>query len=315
MTLLSKLTTPLAAVAMAFSGSLIAAVPASAGGVLTVPEADWTGGQVTCRIIETIMENNLGYKIKHVTIPSGPAVYEGLRSGDFDFACEGWPSYNPIKSSYMTEYGGDGSVVKFSDSGIVGESGYYVPRYLVEGADAKAPDLKKFTDLNKYVDLFKALETGEKGKVLGCPVAAWACDDQKRLDALGVNFTAVELGSETAHWAEMQAAYKRHEPFVAYAWEPHWIHATLDMVQLELPEYSESAWPASGWARDVTYNFGNPKMLTDHADAVNLIKNSHLSNAEQAGMILAIDVDGKDIDDVVNDWLTKNESTWKAWLN
>jgi len=314
MNLFKKLTLPLAAVAIGLSGGIATLSTAQAAGILTVPEADWTGGQVTCRVIETLLEDHMGYKIKRVNIPSGPAVWEGLRSGDFDFGCETWPSYNPIKSEYVTEYGGDGSVLKLGDSGIVGVSNYYVPRYLVEGADAKAPDLKSFTDLNKYVDLFKALETGDKGKILGCPVAAWACDDQARLDALGVNFKAVELGSETAHWAEMQAAYKRGEPFVAYAWEPHWIHAALDMVPLTLPDYDEAKWPATGWATDVTFNNANPSMLTKHADAAKLISKARLTNTQQAGMILAIDVDGKDIDDVVRAWLDQNEAIWKPWL-
>jgi len=315
MTFFKKLTLPIAAAALALTGAIAPMAPAVAGGVLTVPDPDWTGGQVTCRVIGAILENNMGYKIKRVTIPGGPAVFEGVRSGDFDFACELWPSYNPIKSKYLKEWGGDGSIVKLGDAGIIGASSYYVPRYLVEGPDAKAPDLKTLQDLNKYVDLFKTMETGDKGKILGCPVAAWACDDQKRMDALGVNFTAVELGSETAHWAEMQAAYKRHEPFVAYAWEPHWIHAALDLVPLELPAYDEAKWPATGWAKDVTFNMGNPSMLTKHADAVKMIGKSHLSNKEQAAMILAIDVDGKNIDDVVNDWLAKNEAIWKPWLD
>jgi len=34
----------------------------------------------------------------------------------------------------------------------------------------------------------------------------------------------------------------------------------------------------------------------------------------QAPMILAIDVDGKDMEEVVVEWLAQNEETWKAWL-
>ena len=315
MSLLKKLTTHVAAAALAAAGIMAPLAPASAAGILTVPEADWTGGMVTCHIIQSILKDNLGYKFKLVTIPGGPAVFEGIRSGDFDFSCETWPSYNPIKSNYIKEWGGDESIVKLGDAGIIGVSNYYVPRYLVEGPDAKAPDLKTFQDLSKYNDLFKTLETGGKGRILGCPVAAWACDDQPRLDALGVDFVAVELGSETAHWAEMQAAFKRGEPFVAYAWEPHWIHAALDLVPLTLPAYDEAKWPATGWAEDVTFNMGNPEMLTKHADAAKVIANARLTNNQQASMILAIDVDGKDIDDVVDDWLAKNEAIWKAWLN
>jgi len=214
----------------------------------------------------------------------------------------------------MTKWGGDGSVDVFGEAGIIGESSYYVPAYMVEGDGAVAPDLKTLADLNKYVDILKTLETGDKGRLIGCPTAAWECRDQERLDLNGINFHAVELGSETAHWAEMQAAYKRHEPFVAYAWEPHWIHAALDLRKIELPPYDLAKWPATGWALDVTVNYGRPALRTEHPDVVKLIENSYLTNDMQAGMILAIDVDGRDIDEVVKEWMDANESVWRAWI-
>ena len=288
--------------------------PAQAQGVLTAPEADWTGGQVTCKVIQILLEDQLHYKVKRITMPSGPGVREGIRSGDIDFACESWPAYDSTKEKYITEYGGDGSVAKLGDAGIVGVSSYYVPRYLVEGPDALAPDLKTLADLNKYVDLFKSLETGDKGRLIACPTPAWECEDAKRLELNGINFVAVELGAETAHWAEIQAAYKRKEPFVAYAWEPHWIHAALDLVALELPPYSAEDWPATGWGVDVTYNYGRPDLIETDPEAANLIINSTLSNDEQAAMILAIDVDGRDLDEVVQEWVDANESTWRTWL-
>lgn len=306
--------------AVAAAGALIAgasfgtATTASAGGTLTAPDADWTGGVVTCRVIQHILENEMDYKVKTIVMPSGPGVAEGLRSGDLDFACESWPSYSTIKEKYITEWGGDGSVLKLGDSGIVGLSSYFVPRYLVEGEGALAPDLKTWEDMNKYSDLFKTTETGDKGRLLGCPVAAWQCEDQKRMDALGLNFHPVELGSETAHWAEMKAAFNRKEPFIAYAWSPHWIHASLDLVEIILPDHSDEKWPATGWAKDITFNYGAPSMLTDHPKAAQLIINSNLGNVQQAGMILAIDVDGRDMDEVVEEWMEANEDTWRAWI-
>lgn len=299
--------------AVAVALSVIAAMPAKAGGVLNVADADWTGGLVTCRIIESILENEMGYKIKNITIPSGAGVYEGMRAGDLDFACEGWPSYSSSKEAYITEFGGDGSVIKLGDVGVIGASSYYVPRYMVEGDAASAPDLHTIADLNNYVDLFKTLESGDQGRLIGCPVAAWECDDSKRLELLGINFIAAELGSETAHFAEIQAAYARKEAFVAYAWEPHWIHAELDLVPLELPEYSD-AWPATGWPEDVTFNYGRPGMLTEYPDVVELIANSHLTNDQQAALIHAIDVEGRDLDEVIEEWMVANEATWRTWL-
>jgi len=287
---------------------------ASAGGVLKSSVNDWTGGAVMCEIIHQIAERELGYKIKRITMPSGPGRDEAVRSGDLDYGCELWPSYSTTKEKFVKEYGGDGSIIKIADAGVVGESSYYIPRYLVEGDDAKAPDLKSWEDMNKYAELFKTLETGDKGRLLGCPTAAWQCEDTKRMELLGLNYAAVELGSEAAHWAEMQAAYKRKEPFIAYAWEPHWIHAALDLVKVELPAHSDEKWPATGWATDVTYNYGNPDFIKDHPKVAKLIENFRLSNAEQAPLILAIDVDGKDMEDVVDQWLIDNESTWKGWL-
>ncbi len=310
----SKLMASVGGLLVAFGVAFGAASPAPAGGVLNVPEADWTGGQVTCKILQIILEEEMGYKLKRIVMPAGPGISAGMKAGDLDFGCEMWPSYSPEKSKNIAEWGGDGSVIKLGDAGIIGVSGYYVPRYLVEGDGALAPDLKKLTDLNKYKDLFKAIETGDQGRIAGCPVAAWACDDQKRMDMLGVDFLAVELGSETAHWAEMKAAYKRGEPFVWYAWEPHWIHAALDLVSLEMPPHSDEAWPATGWAVDVTYNYGRPGMLTEHPAASRLIINSNLTNDQQAGMILAIDVDGCDIDEVVREWMAANEDIWRAWI-
>ena len=240
---------------------------------LTAPDADWTGGVVTCRVLQYIMENEMGYKIKTVTMPSGPGVSEGIRNGDLDFACETWPSYSTTKEKYVTKYGGDGSVAFLGETGIVGSSGYFVPRYMIEGDDsrgipASTPNLATFKDLNQYKHMFKSLESGDKGNLIGCPVAAWECEDQARLDQLGIDFHAQALGSETAHWAEIQAKYKRGEPFLAYAWAPHWIHAALDLVEIELPAYDEGKWPATNWPQDVTFKFGNPSFIEEHPDVV-----------------------------------------------
>ena len=287
---------------------------ANAGGVLKSAVNDWTGGAVMCEIVHQILENEMDYKIKRIVMPSGPGRDEAIRSGDLDYGCELWPSYSNTIQKYVTEYGGDGSMLKFSDAGVIGVSSYYVPRYMVEGEDAPAAGLKTWEDMNQHAELFKTLETGDKGRLLGCPVAAWLCEDNKRMEMLGLNYEAVELGSEAAHWAEMQAAYKRKEPFIAYAWEPHWIHAALDLVAVELPPHSDDKWPATGWAEDVTFNYGNPDFAEKHPEVVELIKKFRLTNDMQAPMILAIDVDGKDMEDVVSEWLDANEDTWKAWM-
>lgn len=297
----------------------MASAPAEAGKArLTAADPDWTGGLVTCRLIEFIIKD-WGYKVKRVTMPSGPAVMEAIRAGDMDYGCESWPSYSTTKDKYIKKWGGDGSIAYMGGVGVIGQSGYYVPRYVIEG-DAKrgikatAPGLKSWEQMNQYKKVFATLETGDKGRLIACPVAAWQCKDAERIAGLKLEYHPLELGSETAHWAEMQAAYKRGEPFIAYAWEPHWIHAALDLVEVKLPDHSKEAWPVSDWPQDVTYNYGSPELAKKHPRVAKLINNMNLTNSQQAEMILAIDVGKKKADDVVKEWMKSNEGIWKKWI-
>ena len=312
-----KLKTALAVATLALG--LTALPSAHAAKRLTVADLDWTGAVVTCRTIQYVLENEMGYRVKTVTMPGGPGAWEAVRSGDVDYYCETWPSYNPIKSEYLKEYGGDGSLTKIADSGIIGKSGYFVPRYVIEGDEsrgipASAPDLKTVQDLNKYKHMFRSLESGDRGNLIGCPVAAWLCEDQQRLDTLGVDFNAQALGSEIAHWAEIESKYKRGEPFVAYAWAPHWIHAALDLVEIELPVYDEGKWPATNWPQDITFKFGNPDFIKEHPDVVKLLEKHRLTNEQQAVMIYEVDKKQRDIDEVVEEWMEANKEVWASWL-
>jgi glycine betaine/proline transport system substrate-binding protein len=291
----------------------------AAKGILKLHEGDWTGNLVSCKLLEIILEDEMDYKVKRIFLPGGAQVWEAIIAEELDIACEGWPSYNPTKEKYMKEYGGDGQVEMLGRVGVVGASGWYVPRYVVEGDAARgikplAPDLKTYADLNKYHDIFKTPETAPKGRLLACPVAAWECKDAERAQGLGVDFVPVVLGSEPAHWAELDAAYSRGEALLVYAWEPHWVHAKYELVEVGLPAYSDDAWPATDWPDDPTFNFGPPGLKDKHPAVYQLVKNQNLSNTQQAGMILDVDINGMDLEAAVRKWMAANEDVWRAWL-
>lgn len=309
----------LLAAVFAITAAIAPGTSYAAKGVLTLHEGDWTGNLVSCKLLEIILEDEMDYKVKRTFLPGGPVVYEAIIGGEIDFACEGWPSYNPTKGEYIKEFGGDGQVDKLGDMGIVGASGWYVPRYVIEGDSARgikavAPDLKSYKDLNKYKEIFATPETAPKGRVIECPVAAWECESDGRVEGLGLDYEAVVLGSDTAQWAELEGAYSRGEPILIYAWEPHWVHAKYDLVSIELPEYSDDAWPATTWPQDITYNYGTPELKEKHPDAYQLIVNQNLSNTQQAGMILDVDVNGMDLEAAVRKWMAANEDVWRAWI-
>ena len=106
-------------------------------------------------------------------------VWEAISAGDIDFACESWPGYAEADDvmlnapliydgEVVVEYSGTGEVIAFT-TGIIGASDYYVPKYFVDAN----PDFKNWEDLNKFKAEFATVETGSKGRLIGCPVAGW----------------------------------------------------------------------------------------------------------------------------------------------
>ncbi len=88
---------------------------------LTAAVADWTGGEITCQVAVSMLEEELGYKVKRVVFPSGTGLWEAIAAGELDFACESWPSYAEADTVMLKEdliyegkvvgtYNGDGSV-------------------------------------------------------------------------------------------------------------------------------------------------------------------------------------------------------------
>ena len=303
---------------------------------LTAAVADWTGGEITCQVAVSILEQELGYKVERIVFPSGTGLWEAISAGDIDFACESWPGYAEADDvmlnapliydgEVVVEYSGTGEVIAFT-TGIIGASDYYVPKYFVDAN----PDFKNWEDLNKFKAEFATVETGSKGRLIGCPVAGWNCHDQKRLDLLGLDFEAVELGTEVALLAEAQGAYDRQEPFLMYLWEPHFFFGKNEMVGIQLPPHNAcetfteannwkdcglGSWPATNWPKDFTMNYMNPAVMEkpENAEALAFFKKMKFQNGDQAKMLVRVDSDGLSVEEAVQEWKDSTDE-WQAWL-
>jgi ABC-type proline/glycine betaine transport system substrate-binding protein len=121
---------------------------------LTAAVADWTGGEITCQVAVSMLEQELGYRVDRIEFASGTGLWEAIAAGDIDFACESWPSYaeaddvmlnEPLyyDGAVVQEYSGTGEVMAFT-TGIIGASDYYVPKYFVDAN----PDFRGWEDLN-----------------------------------------------------------------------------------------------------------------------------------------------------------------------
>ena len=70
---------------------------------LSAAVADWTGGEITCQVAVTMLEEELGYEVKRVVFPSGTGLWQAIAAGEIDFACESWPSYAESDSVMLNE--------------------------------------------------------------------------------------------------------------------------------------------------------------------------------------------------------------------
>ena len=332
-----KISKIISAMILSFVLVLSSFAQANAAKRLTAAVADWTGGEISCQVAVSMLEEELGYKVKRIVFPSGTGLWEAIAAGEIDFACESWPSYAESDSVMMKEdliyegkkvgsYNGDGSVDLLGTVGVIGMSDYYIPKYA-----ADALGIKSWKDLNKHKDKFATIETGSKGRLIACPVAGWNCHDQKRLDILGIDFQADELGTEAAAVAEAVAAYKRKEPFLLYLWEPHWFFGAYEMVGVGLPEHADcetfteaknwkvcgqGKWPATGWAKDYTMNYGNPETFAkpEHAKAKEFFERMSFQNSDQAVMLVEVKQKKRDLKEVVKEWKDATPDKWKSWI-
>jgi glycine betaine/proline transport system substrate-binding protein len=48
--------------------------------------------------------------------------------------------------------------------------------------------------------------------------------------------------------------------------------------------------------------------------AYKAVKAFNITSDEMNAMVAQVDLDGKQVDDVVADWIAKNEERWKKWI-
>ena len=116
-----------------------------------------------------------------------------------------------------------------------------------------------------------------------------------------------------------------------YLWEPHWFFGAYDMVGVGLPDHKTcdsfteannwkdcgtAAWPATGWAKDYTFNYGNPETFAkaEHAKAAEFFTKMKFDNADQAVMLVEVKQKNRDLKEVVKEWKDANPDKWRSWI-
>ncbi len=279
---------------------------------IKLAENAWTGSSVNVHVAKILLEK-LGYPVEIVTIDEN-AQGASLAKGDLSASLELWPSGH---AENIKQYIDEQKVVENAGPlGVVGKIGWYIPTYMGD----KNPELATGEGLKQDAAMFKTAETGDAGQFLaGDP--SWVQYDGDVIKNLDLNFKVVSVGSEQAVLAAVDAAYSRNDPVLFYFWTPHSVHAKYKLTEVKLPDYSDACYAKASaggidcdYPPDVLFKIVWGDLKTKAPEAYQLLKNFKYTNADQIGMIAAVEVNGKTADVAAQEWVDKNEATWKAWM-
>ena len=277
------------------------------GEITTIVFGDnsWDSIQVHNRIAAFIIENGFeGYKADYMPGDSIP-LFSGLIQGDVDVNMESWHS-NMMEIYIKGTESGD--VIDLGQNMPDAPQGWWVPRYLVEGPDAKAPNLKSIADLPQYADLFADPEDKSKGIIYG-GVAGWGQLEisEAFYEKFGLEetFNMGVAGSGSVLAASMVGAYEKKEAWCGYYWAPTPILGTLDMIRLKGSEFE----PA------IVNILVNKSMLEKAPDVVEFLKAYATSVAVNNEFLAKMAAEDWDTQQTAEWFLKNKEDVWTEWVS
>lgn len=269
----------------------------------------WVGYQADAAVLTYLAENELGCVVKQKHVAEQVA-WQGLSTGQIDAILENW-GHDDLRKQYIDIMG---VAQSGGSTGNVGEIGWYVPPWMVE----KYPDITDWHSLNKYAEVFRTSESGDKGQLLdGDP--SYVTNDAALVDNLGLNYKVVQGGSETALIASLRQAQQRKIAMLAYFYSPQWFLGEVPLVKVNLPPYTSGcdADPAKIACDYPKYDLDkivSTKFAESGSPAYTLVKNFQWTNEDQNSVARSIAVDGMSDDEAAKKFIDAHPQLVAKWL-
>ena len=307
---------------VAFAGMLVVALVLALSGLAGRPAAatgtegpirfgvnDWTGQRISTRLMGAILER-AGFRVDYVDVNYMDQL-DQIAAGRIDVAMEYWSTAG---MAALEEAVAGGEVRLFGETGMNAREEWWYPSYVVE----RCPGLPDWRSLKACASVFAVPETAPKGRYLAGPVT-WGGFDEERVAALGLDFEVLHADTEADLYASLQAAVAKRQPVMLWIYAPHWAPTRFDGEWVAFPPFSEECYA------ERRYDCGKPAGpiwkvgaadLPDHWPvAAQAIEAFRISNDEMGELIARVEVDGIDIDTVVDEWIDRNTAVWKSWLD
>ena len=301
-----------ALVATTALGLIVAACSGGGGGtseVVDIAVNPWVGYEANAGVVGKLLKDQLGFTVEYKELTE-QVSWEGFESGEVDAIVENW-GHEDLAKTYITD---KKVAVDAGQTGINGVIGWYVPPWMAQ----QYPDITDWNNLNKYADMFKTSESGDKGQLLdGDP--SYVTNDVALVKNLNLNYEVVVGGSEAALIESFRKAEQNKTPLLAYFYSPQWFLNEVPLVKVNLPEYTAGcdADPEAVACDYPPYNLNKiiSKNLEDKAPkAAQLIKNFTWTAEDQNTVSNYIANDAMSREDAAAKWIADNEAKWKPWI-
>lgn len=291
---------------------------------------DWDSNSFNNGVAGFILEHGYGCDVDEIpgsTIP----LLNGMIRGDIDVTMEMWiPNVREAWEKAVA----DGDVKAIGTSFPDAIQKWFVPKYLVEGEDAPAPDLKSVSDLPRYAELFEDPEEPGKGRFYNC-ILGWGCEviNTKKLKAYGLldSYTNFRPGTGGALSAAIESSILREKPIVFYYWGPTWVLGKVgdEIVALEEPAFDEAKWQTltDAAVEDVDKGFEatayptvevsvavNTEFAEKAPTLVEFLSEYGLDAATISKALAYMQDENASAHEAAEWWLANNKDVWKDWV-
>ncbi|MFD8153592.1 ABC transporter substrate-binding protein [Streptomyces sp. NPDC059720] len=277
---------------------------------VTLSVQSWVGAQSNVAVAQYLLEHELGYRVDTVQVDEVPA-WDALSQGRVDALLEDW-GHPEQEQRYVED---KKTIAPGGELGVTGHIGWYVPTYLAE----KHPDITNWKSLNKYADLFRTPESGDKGQLMdGSP--SYVTNDKALVKNLKLDYQVVFAGSEAAQITQIKQFAKEKKPFLTYWYSPQWLFEKVPMTEVKLPPYEEGcdADPekvACAYPHTPLQKYLNADFAKKGGEAAAFLKKFRWTTEDQNEVSLMIAEQKLSPEDAAKKWVDRHESTWRKWLS
>ncbi|MFZ1726525.1 MAG: ABC transporter substrate-binding protein [Albidovulum sp.] len=293
------------------------AMAANSDEPIIIVQNNWTSQIVLSNVIGQMLESK-GMTVEY-TPSDSQLQFAAIAAGDMHFQVEAWEG--SMKKAFEAAVA-EGMVDAGTHDAVTREE-WWIPNYVLD----VCPEAGNWEGLNACADIFATAETAPKGRFVG-PPADWGKNYAARIEALQMNFVAINVGQAATLWAELQSAYDRKEPIVLFNWTPNFIESKFEGRFVDFPEpepacFEDPAWgpnpnatgdcgaPSSAWLKKAMWK-GVPDMWPD---AAKIFEKVNFTNAQIARAALLVDVDGMTPEDAAHQWIEENQDLVNSWMN